>query len=252
MMDPTIRAADAGGSEAAGRRWRRALTGALLLCALSGPAGAADDLRYSWFQISYAYQDVSRSGTRSIPALNQTVDVDTDNGDGIDFRASLGTWRNFYLVGGFTSTDIDDQAVITNDQGTFQGSDQFDLTAIRGGIGYRYQLFFNTDIIAEASYDSLDFDFGSFAGENFDADDQGPGGLLGIRSLFKDRIELRAYGRYTSVGDVDLSSGDIDGDTLFGGGFGFTVVPGLSVTGDFEIGEIDTYTLGIRLDLSED
>lgn len=234
-----------------GRLWRKALPAALLLTALSGTASAEDDLRYSWFQISYANQDVSKDGLQSIPELNQTVAIDTSDGDGIDFRASLGTWRNFYLFGAFTSTDIDDKAVVTNDQGVFPGSDEFDLTTIRGGLGYRYQIGFNTDIYGELSYDSLDYDFGSFAGENFDADDQGPGAALGIRTLLKDKLELRAYGRFTSAGDVDLSTGDIDDDALFGGGFGYTLIQGLSVTGDFEVGEIDTWTLGIRLDLSE-
>lgn len=252
MIDPNIRASCARGSGAGARR--RAWTAVAVLLALSvgAPARAADDLRYSWFQMSYAGQDVGRSGVQSLPELNQTVAIDTDNGTGIDFRASLGTWNNFYLFGVFTSTDIDDQAIITNDQGTFEGSDEFDLTSARGGIGYRFELVFNTDLFVEATYDSLDYDFGSFAGENFDTDDQGPGAALGIRTLLLDRLELRAWGRYTSVGDADLTTGDIDDDTLFGGGFGFSLIRGLSITGDYESGELKTWSIGVRLDLSED
>jgi hypothetical protein len=234
------------------KRWTGAAASALLAAAIVTPARAADDLRYSWFQISYASQDVGRTGVQSLPALNQTVTVDADDGSGIDFRASLGTWHNFYLFGGFTSTDIDSRAVITNDQGVFTGSDEFDLTTIRGGLGYRFEIVFNTDLYVEASYDSLDFDFGSFAGENLDTDDQGPGAALGLRTLLFDRLELRAYGRYTSVGDTDLNTGDIDDDTLFGGGFGFQLIRGLSITGDYESGELETWMLGMRLDLSED
>ena len=252
MMDRNGPVAGMRTAKGPGRILRQAMPAALLLAALSGPVNAEDDLRYSWFQMSYANQDVSKDGLQTIPELNQTVAIDTSDGDGIDFRASLGTWRNFYLFGVFTSTDIDDEAVVTNDQGVFPGSDEFDLTAIRGGLGYRYQIGFNTDIYGELSYDSLDFDFGSFAGEDFDTDDQGIGGGLGIRTLLKDKLELRAYGRFTSVGDADLTTGDIDDDALFGAGFGYTLIQGLSVTGDFEIGEIETWSLGIRLDLSED
>jgi hypothetical protein len=237
------------------RTWNgRLLAAAALGLALALPAQAEDDLRYSWFQISWAQQDVSRDASQTLIIENipQTVDLDADDGDGIDFQASIGTWHNFYLFGGFTSTDIDITAVITNPNITEEATDEFDLTTIRGGIGYRYQLFFNTNIILEASYDSLDFDFGSLAGENFDTDDQGPGARLGIRTLLRDRLELRAFGRYTSVGDVDVNTGEIDDDVLFGGGFGFTLIRGLSITGDVEIGEIDTYSVGIRLDLSED
>ena len=252
MMDANNRNKDTRNRPSRGCRKGGAVAATLLAMSLCGPAQAADNLRYSWFQIGYARQDVSRDGFQSLPDVNQSVSLEADDGDGIDFRGSLGTWRNFYLFGGFTSTDIDSDAVITNDQGVFPASDEFDLTAIRGGLGYRYEIIFNTDLFFELSYDSLDFDFGSFGGENFDTDDQGPGGSIGIRTLLKDKLELRAFGRYTSVGDADLNKLEIDDDTLFGGGFGFTLIRGLSIVGDVEIGEIDTYTLGIRLDFSED
>ena len=212
----------------------------------------ADEIRYSWFEISYLNQDVGSSGTQSDAALGQTVDLDADDGDGIQFRASIGTWHNFYGFVHFGSSDIDDEAVVTNTQGTFPASDEFDLTSIRGGVGYRIPLNFTTDIYGEVSYDSLDFDFGSFAGENFDVDDQGIGGAIGIRTIVKRKLEVCAYGRYTDVGDVDLSNRSLDSDVLFGGGLGLQLIRGLSITGEYESGEISSWTLGFRLDLSED
>ena len=220
---------------------------------LAGPTAAtADEVRYSWFEISFLNQDVSSSGSQSDITLGQTVDLDADDGSGIAFRASLGTWHNFYAFVNFGSSDIDDEAVVTNAQGTFPATDEFDLTSIRGGVGYRYPINFTTDLYGELSYDSLDFDFGSFAGESFDTDDQGVGGALGIRSIFKSKLELRAYGRYTDVGDVDLSNRSLDSDILFGGGFGYELIRGLSVTGEYETGEVDSWQIGFRLDLSED
>jgi hypothetical protein len=110
------------------------------------------------------------------------------------------------------------------------------------------------DLYGELSYDSLDLDFGSLVGEDFDTDGQDIGGALGIRAMFGNNLELRAYGRYTNVGDVDLNNpaGALDADTLFGVGFGYTLIRGLSITGDYESGEFSNWNLGFRLDLDED
>lgn len=109
-----------------------------------------------------------------------------------------------------------------------------------------------TDLYGAISYDSTDLDFGSFAGENFDAGDTGVGATVGIRSMFRDKFELRANVRYSGVGDVDLNTGSIDADTLFGVGFGYELVRGLSITGDYESGTFDSWNIGFRLDLDED
>ena len=73
-----------------------------------------------------------------------------------------------------------------------------------------------------------------------------------VAALFGDKIELRASVRYTGVGDVDLSTGLFDADTLFGVGFGYELIRGLSITGDFESGEFSSWNIGFRLDLDED
>ena len=98
----------------------------------------------------------------------------------------------------------------------------------------------------------MDFDFGSFAGERFDTGDKDLGAALGIRSMFGDKVELRASVRYSGVGNVDLTTGIVDADTLFGVGFGYELIKGLSVTGDFESGEFSSWNIGFRLDLDED
>ena len=57
----------------------------------------------------------------------------------------------------------------------------------------------------------------------------------------------------SNVGDVDLNSpaGSFDADTLFGAGFGYELVRGLSITGDYESGEFTNWSIGFRLDLDE-
>ena len=214
--------------------------------------GHAQEVRYSWFDFGFMGQDVGRSATSFDPILSQTVDVTATDGTGIRFRGSVGTWYNFYGFFDFGTSDPSVIGVVSNDQGEFPAEDEFDLTTIRGGLGYKYSLTFKTDIIAEITYDSVDFDFGSFAGENFDIDEQDIGGLLGIRSMFNDELEVRAHARYTNVGDVDLTNRVFDSDLLYGVGLGYTVIRGLSITVDYEAGEIATWSVGFRLDLDED
>ena len=70
--------------------------------------------------------------------------------------------------------------------------------------------------------------------------------------MLSDSFEVRVRGRYTDVGEVDLTTGLLDSDTLYGAGFGWEVVRGLSIVGDFESGEFTNWNIGFRLDLSED
>ena len=70
--------------------------------------------------------------------------------------------------------------------------------------------------------------------------------------MLNDEFEVRAHVRYTNVGDVDLTNKVFDSDVLYGVGLGYTLIRGLSVTVDFEAGEIETWSVGFRLDLDED
>lgn len=231
----------------------------LLLGFLAASAQAQDEVRYSWFEISYVAQDVDRMGSQISlidPLEPQLVEIHAKDGDGIKFRGSLGTWHNLYAFLDFASSDIAVSSVVTviSTGEMAEGDDEFDFTAIRGGIGLRFPLTYKMDLYGEVSYDSLDLDFGSLVGEDFDTDSQDVGGTLGIRAIVGSNLELRAWGRYSNVGDVDLSlsAGSLDADTLFGVGFGYEIVRGLSITGDYESGEFSSWNLGFRLDLSED
>ena len=233
--------------------WAVARFALLLAITCSAHIVSAQELRYSWLDMSFMGQDVSRSGALS-PLPGQVVDISVSDGAGVRFRGSLGTWKNLYLMLDYSSTDIDLTGSVTNENTGFveEFADEFDYTAIRGGIGLRYPLRYETDIFGELTYDSLDFDFGSFAGENFDMGRKELGGTLGIRTMFGDHVQAYLQARYTAVGDADLTTGIFDTDTLVGVGVAWEVIRALSLVGDYESGEFSSFSVGFRLDLSED
>jgi len=227
------------------------LIGVLLLMAASS-AAMAQDVRYSWFEIGFVQQDIGKAGSLTDNIIGQTIDVSAKDGNGIKFRGSVGTWHNLFAFLDFSSSDITVNALVSNSLGSVPAQDEFDFTTVSSGVGLRWPLTLKTDIYGAVSYDSTDLDFGSFAGEDFDAGDKDVGARIGIRSMFTDKVELRARVRYSGVGNVDLNTGVMDTDTLFGVGVGYEVIRGLSITGDFESGEFSSWTIGFRLDLDED
>lgn len=230
---------------------RRIIAGVILLTAfLSGSAGAQEN-RYSWLDLSFMGQSIDIQGSQT-PIVGQTVDVDVQDGDGVRFRGSFGTWKNLYLFGDYGSTDIDVAGVVTNNQGVFPAKDQFDLTNIRVGVGVKYSVAFSTDLYAEFSYDSIDFDFGSFAGENFDTDTKDAGAAVGVRHMLNDDVQLQAYGRFSNHANLDLNALEFDSGAYFGVGFSWEITRGLALVGDYETGDFDTWSLGFRLDMDED
>jgi len=225
---------------------------AVLLLLVCSSATLAQDVRYSWFEISYVQQDIGKDGSMTDELLGQTVTISSTDGNGIKFRGSLGTWRNLFAFVDFNSSDLIVDVTVSNSQGQVSVTDEFDFTAVRGGVGVKWSLTHKTDIYAAVSYDSTDLDFGSFAGENFDTGEKDVGAQVGVRSIFGDKLELRANVRYSGVGDVNLTTGIWDSDTLFGVGFGYELIRGLSITGDYESGQFNSWNIGFRLDLDED
>ena len=226
---------------------------AVLLLVAYSSATLAQNVRYSWFEISYVQQGIGEGGTLTDDQIGQTVNiVSLEDDNGIKFRGSLGTWRNLFAFVDFNSSDLIIDVTVSNSQGQFSVTDEFDFIAVRAGVGVRWSLTHKTDIYAAVSYDSTDLDFGSFAGENFDTGEKDVGAQVGVRSIFGDKLELRANVRYSGVGDVDLTTGIWDSDTLFGVGFGYELIRGLSITGDYESGQFNSWNIGFRLDLDED
>lgn len=231
----------------------RVIASVILLVTFLSPSAGAQEVRYSWLDLSFRAQDVSMlQGTQQTQVPGQSVVVTAQDGNGVLFRASFGTWNNFYLFGEYGSTDMDIVAVVNNNQGSFPAEDEFDLTTIRGGIGFKYSIKFYTDLFVEISADSIDLDFGSFAGENFDTHDQDLGGKLGVRHMLNDDVQLRAYGRYSNHSLVDLNTLEFDAGEYYGAGFSWEIVRGLSLVGDYESGDFDSWSIGFRLDIDED
>ena len=225
------------------------------LLLFAGHTAAAQEIRYSWIDMSFMGQDVSRAGSLPSPGVpGQIVDIAVSDGSGVRFRGSLGTWRNLYLMIDYGSTDIDLAGSVTSpalpEPERFE--DEFDYTIIRGGIGLKFSILEATDIYGELTYDSLDFDFGSFAQEDFDMNRQEPGGTIGVRTIFGKTLEARVHVRYSALGDADLTTGLFDTDVLYGAGIAWEVIRGLSVVADYEAGEFSSWSVGFRLDLDED
>lgn len=225
---------------------------AVLLFLACSAMASAQDVRYSWFDIAFVQQDVDRDGRSVDNALSQVVDIAASDGSGTKFRGSVGTWHNIFAFVDFSSSDIDVGALIENTQGQFTAEDEFDFTSARAGIGVKWSLTESTDIYGAVSYDSMDFDFGSFAGENFDVSEKDVGAEIGVRSMVTDKTELRGSVRYSGVGDVNLNGLYTDPDTLYSVGFGYALIRGFSIIGDYESGEFSSWHIGFRLDLDED
>jgi hypothetical protein len=235
----------------------RALIRAVLPLLLLVTAGgvSAQEIRYSWLDMSFMTQDVGREGMLPTPGNpDQIVNISATDGSGVRFRGSVGTWRGFYFVFDYGSTDIDLTGSIENPNlpEPERFADEFDYTTIRGGVGFKYSISINTDLFGELTYDSLDFDFGSFAGEDFDMDRQEPGATIGVRSLFGEDFQVQLHGRYSQLGDADLTTGIFDTDVLFGAGVAWQIMRGLFLVADYESGEFSNWSLGFRLDLDEE
>jgi hypothetical protein len=81
---------------------------------------------------------------------------------------------------------------------------------------------------------------------------QEPGGTLGIRTLIGDDFQVQLHGRYSQIGNADLTTGVFDSDTLIGVGLAWQIIRGLFLVGDYENGEFSSWSIGFRLDLDED
>ena len=233
---------------------RGSLVLGVLLSAGLASSAMAQEVRYSWLDMSFVAQDGEMAGTALTPVPGQFVDVSTSDGNGIRFRGSAGAWNNMYTFIDYTSTDIDVAATVTNPAGEeFDDEDEFDMTNIRGGLGIRFPTSWGpaTDFYVELTYDAADVDLGSFAGEDFDTTNKDIGGALGVRAMLNDNWQIQAYGRHTPNGEVDLNTGEYDADTVFGLGFAWQTVRGLSIVADYESGEFSYWAIGFRLDLDE-
>lgn len=223
---------------------------ALLLAALAATAlpAAASELAYTFIDFHVLDHDIGVTGSQS-PVPEQDVTLSLGGGDGIAGSGAIAI-RQFYLFGAFKSSIIDVTGTVTSPLATTPVSGNFDLVQTSAGVGYQREISRNFDVIGELSYEVADYDFGSFAGENFDMDESGVGVRLGFRWNPLPRYEIFAHAHHTPVGRPMLSALRIDSDTVIGGGLRWSFFEDLALGLEHEAGEVKTTTLTLRFNFS--
>jgi hypothetical protein len=202
-------------------------------------------LSYTFLDFRYVANEVEASGAQTPVAL-QTIEATTEDGDGISVGGSVAMGERFYFVGNYISSIIDVSGVVTNPLGVTDVRDNFDFVQTGIGFGYQKELLPNFDLNVELSYDQADYDFGSFAGENFDANDSGPGAKIGFRWNPVEPVEVSAFARTTPVGKLNMSTAELEDDTVVGVGVNWYFIQDLGVGVNYEAGAVDTLTVSMR------
>ena len=225
-------------------RW---MTSVLALCGGVSASALASDLSYTYLDFQYIQNTLETTGRQTNTALNQSVAVNAADGDGIAIAGAIRIRDRFYLSGFYHSSIIDVSGVVNNPViGSLAVTDEFDYISTNVGFGYIHQIGENLDVTAEITYDGAEFDFGSFAGENFDSSEAGAGVKLGTRWNPTPRLELSGFIRQSPVGKLNISSLTFESDTLLGLGIRWYILEDLGISLDFESGEVDTATFSMR------
>ena len=180
------------------------------------------------------------------PVPGQTVSVELGKGDGIAVAGALALGSRFYLHGSYRSSIIDVRGRVESPLAVADVTGQFDLVTTTLGMGYQRQLHETFDVVAELSLETADYDFGSFAGENFDTDDSGIGARVGFRWNPQRAIEIFGGARYTPHGKALISERTFDSDVVLGAGLRWYFYRELAVGIDYEAGDVETLTIGMR------
>lgn len=213
---------------------------------LFGAAVQASDLSYTFVDFGALGVDSSVQGTKR-PTATQRVDVISGEGDGLTVAGSLAVGRRFFVAGGYASSVVDASASIVSPLATASTSGNYDLAMSRVVLGYVQPIGSNLDVVFEASYDSVEYDFGSFAGETFDVDDSGAGFGVGVRWNPRAKLELFATARSSSVGAVDLGASQLDSGTEVSAGVRFYFFKDLGVGFNFRSSDdVDAFTVSLR------
>jgi hypothetical protein len=230
------------------RRYSGMLLGAL---ALGCSTAQASELSYTFVDFGAIAVDSSVAGTKQ-PTATQRVDVTSADGDGLSVAGSLAVGRRFFVAGGYLSSVVDANALIVSPLATAESSGNYDLAMSRVALGYVQPIGSNFDVVLEVSYDSVEYDFGSFAGETFDVDDSGAGFGVGLRWNPREKVEVFAAARSSSVGAVDLTASQLDSGTEMSAGVRFYFFEDLGVGFDYRSSDdADTFAVSLRFGFGE-
>jgi hypothetical protein len=231
-------------------------THAAALCAAALGAGvpaahaAAADFGYTYVDFGAVGTRGGLRGTRS-STPTQTVSIDTDNGEGLTVAGSLEVGERFYLRGSYDSAVIDVSAVVRSPLAIVSTGGNFDRTASRAAFGYHRAVGDKLNVFAEVTWDSVNYDFGSFAGENFDTKDSGAGVGVGLRFRATESLELYAGIHGSPVGEVDLSRSTLSSGSEISAGLRYYFFEDLGFGFDLRSGDVDSLTLAMRFGFGE-
>jgi hypothetical protein len=224
---------------------RGVLAPLLALCLCAANVSSASELSYTFLDFRYVANDIEATGAQD-PVPGQTVEGKTEDGDGVGVGGFVAIGERFYFVGSYQSAIIDLEGVVSNPLGVTSVRDNFDFVETSVGFGYLKELRPNLDLTAEITYDQADYDFGSFAGEDFDSNDGGAGGKVGFRWNPVEPLEVAWYARYSPVGSVLISTRELEADTLVGLGVNWYFIEDLGVGLTYESGDVETMTVSMR------
>jgi hypothetical protein len=213
--------------------------------ALPSFTASASELSYTFLDFQRPDVSVDARGVQT-PVPGQTVQINALDGDGIAVGGSLRVGQRFYVGGSYKSSIVDVTGVVSNPFVTINVADTFDLIQTNLVFGYIHEIGDELDLVAELSYDSANYDFGSFAGENFDIDEAGAGGRIGLRWNPVLPVELYLFGRYSPVAKAALSEGAYETGSSVSTGVRWYFFENLGVGIEYDSGDIDTTTISMR------
>lgn len=211
---------------------------------LASGSAAASDLSYTFVDLSARGVETNASGAQSLGT--QTVTVGNGDGDGLGVAGQLGIGQRFYVGGQFRSAVVDVDALVTSPLVVESVTGNFDLVTSRAALGYAREIREDMDVFAELAIESVEYDFGSFAGENFDVDDSGVGVSFGARWNPVPALEVFGAVRYSSVGKAQLARGELEADTSIAAGLRWYFFEDLGLGFDYELGDIDALSISLR------
>jgi opacity protein-like surface antigen len=228
-------------------RWAQA---AALALALVVSRGYASDLSYTFVDFGALAVKSDATGRQS-PTAGQTVAVEAQDGDGLEVAGSLALGRRFYLAASYDSAVVDVDAVVTSPLASAETSGNFDLLLTRVGFGYVQPIGQRLDLQFELGRDKAEYDFGSFAGENFDVKDSALAAQVGLRFHATDALELFLAARGSDVGEVDLTQRRFVSGTEVSAGLRYYFFEDLGLGIDFRSGDVDSFALSLRFGFGE-
>ncbi len=202
---------------------------ALLAAGLVGPGSRASAAELSYTFVDIGAVGVSSDVTGTASPAGQTVQIRSGDGTGLLAGGSLAIGSRWYLAGSYDTAVMDVSGVVSSPLLTAAVNGQYDLTHTTAAFGYVHPFGEKLDLVLEVAEEKLNYDFGSFGGENFDVDGAGASLGVGVRWNPKRAVEVFAMARRSAVGRVDLTGHRIDSAPWFIGGVRWHFFEGLSL-----------------------